>query len=135
MANRTTLKSYFETGDKPTQAQFAALIDSVLNLSEDDYTTVPGLDAVLTGIEDDIPTELPDLSDVTINSPATNQALIWNGTQWVNAGIVSAFITDAQDISGLTNYTSNAAAITGGLVAGDLYKYNDGTRTYVMVVQ
>lgn len=32
---RTVLKSYFETGDKPTQAQFADLIDSALNLVDD----------------------------------------------------------------------------------------------------
>lgn len=33
--NRTTLKGYFNTGDKPTEAQFADLIDSFLNLLED----------------------------------------------------------------------------------------------------
>lgn len=32
--NRTTLKSYFETGDKPTQSQFADLIDSMALVSE-----------------------------------------------------------------------------------------------------
>jgi len=32
--NRTTLKGYFETGDTPSQAQYADLIDSNLNLSE-----------------------------------------------------------------------------------------------------
>ena len=32
--NRTTLKGYFETGDIPTQTQYADLIDSNLNLSE-----------------------------------------------------------------------------------------------------
>ena len=31
---RTTLKGYFETGDTPSQAQYADLIDSKLNLSE-----------------------------------------------------------------------------------------------------
>ena len=33
--NRTTLKSYFETGDVPTQAQFADLIDSMFNWAND----------------------------------------------------------------------------------------------------
>jgi hypothetical protein len=37
--NRTTLKSYFQTGDKPTQAQFENLIDSGFNLSEDTFPT------------------------------------------------------------------------------------------------
>lgn len=32
---RTVLKSYFETGDKPTQAQFGDMIDSALNLVDD----------------------------------------------------------------------------------------------------
>ena len=32
--NRTTLKNYFQTGDKPSQAQYADLIDSKVNLSE-----------------------------------------------------------------------------------------------------
>lgn len=36
MSIRTILKSYFETGKKPTQAQFSDLIDSVFNLDEDD---------------------------------------------------------------------------------------------------
>jgi hypothetical protein len=33
---RAILKGYFNTGDVPTEAQFADLIDSVKNLSEDD---------------------------------------------------------------------------------------------------
>ena len=33
--NRTTLKTYFETGDVPTEAQFANLIDSFHNLPDD----------------------------------------------------------------------------------------------------
>lgn len=32
IVSRTVLKSYFETGDKPTEAQFIDLIDSLLNL-------------------------------------------------------------------------------------------------------
>ena len=32
--NRSTLKGYFETGDVPSQAQYADLIDSKVNLSE-----------------------------------------------------------------------------------------------------
>lgn len=33
--DRVTLKSYFETGDKPTEAQFIDLIDSIFNISDD----------------------------------------------------------------------------------------------------
>jgi len=31
---RTVLKTYFNTGDKPTETQFASLIDSNLNLND-----------------------------------------------------------------------------------------------------
>lgn len=34
--SRSTLKGYFNTGDVPTEAQFADFIDSVKNLAEDD---------------------------------------------------------------------------------------------------
>lgn len=35
MDTRTTLKTYFETGDKPTQGQFSDLIESTLNIKDD----------------------------------------------------------------------------------------------------
>lgn len=37
--NRTTLKSYFNTDDRPTEAQFADLIDSSVNVTDDKATT------------------------------------------------------------------------------------------------
>jgi len=40
--NKTTLKGYFETGDIPSQAQYADLIDSKLNLSETGVQIVAG---------------------------------------------------------------------------------------------
>lgn len=48
---RSILKSYFLTGRKPTQGQFAALIDSFLHLSEDSISIemVQGLANVLAG--------------------------------------------------------------------------------------
>lgn len=38
--NKTTLKSYFETGDRPTQSNFADLIDSGPNITEYAFTTL-----------------------------------------------------------------------------------------------
>ncbi|MBC7399858.1 MAG: hypothetical protein H7289_07910, partial [Mucilaginibacter sp.] len=48
---RSILKAYFLTGKKPTQGQFAALIDSFLHLSEDSLTItqIQGLQNVLAG--------------------------------------------------------------------------------------
>jgi len=40
--NKTTLKGYFETGDIPSQTQYADLIDSNLNLSETTEQTIAG---------------------------------------------------------------------------------------------
>ncbi|MGQ3089133.1 hypothetical protein, partial [Flavobacterium sp.] len=36
--SRTTLKGYFNTGDRPTESQFADLIDSALHKTEDRAT-------------------------------------------------------------------------------------------------
>jgi hypothetical protein len=35
--NRVTLKSYFETGDRPTQENFADLVDSFVNRTDDPF--------------------------------------------------------------------------------------------------
>ena len=40
MANRTTLKTYFETGDIPTQSQFSDLIDSSVPNGGAELTTL-----------------------------------------------------------------------------------------------
>lgn len=48
--NRTTLKGWFETGDKPTEQQFADLIDSMLNLQDDGGAKVRQLLEALTGL-------------------------------------------------------------------------------------
>jgi len=50
MADRTTLKGYFEKFDKPTEAQFAQLIDSLLNLDDDPINIITNL---LTTLEAD----------------------------------------------------------------------------------
>ena len=40
--NRTTLKTYFETGDVPTEAQFIDLIDSLLNILDNESYSFDG---------------------------------------------------------------------------------------------
>lgn len=42
ISTKTTLKTYFETNDKPSQSQFADFIDSCLNLAETSSQTVVG---------------------------------------------------------------------------------------------
>jgi len=41
MSDRATVKAYFETGDKPTQAQFADLIDSAYFPADDGTPEIP----------------------------------------------------------------------------------------------
>jgi hypothetical protein len=53
MASRATLLSYFETGDMPTQAQFAELINSLRLLDEALATTdIAGLTALIEQVVD-----------------------------------------------------------------------------------
>jgi hypothetical protein len=51
MANRIQLKSYFETGDKPTQAQFAELIDSLALVTELSSANLATLAQALAGLD------------------------------------------------------------------------------------
>lgn len=104
--NRTTLKTYFNTGDTPTEAEFIDLIDSAHNIAEDgapltdatafataaqgalaatavqpgDLATVAtsGAYADLTGAPT-IPAALADLTDVdaTVGSPTDGDILVY----------------------------------------------------------
>jgi len=47
---RTILKGWFETGDKPTQPQFASLIDSFVNISDDDHVSTVTASGTVNGI-------------------------------------------------------------------------------------
>src|SRR5690606_23878104 len=59
------------------------------------------------------PATLTDLTDVMITTPASGQALIWDGTQWINDD-VAAPIPDASDtVKGIVELTTDAEAATG----------------------
>jgi len=47
MSDRTTLKSFYETGDIPTEAQYADFIDSAPNIT-DDYADLPAFTRMAT---------------------------------------------------------------------------------------
>lgn len=46
--NRTTLKTYFNTGDMPTGAQFGDLIDSMLDILDNNTIEAEGQETVTT---------------------------------------------------------------------------------------
>ena len=87
MAGRTELKTFFETGDKPTAAEFATLIDSVYNLTDD---SSPGLGDLLfltnTQIAPTAPA-FPTLTEVqtyVTSAAITNTIAYYNGTDVAN---------------------------------------------------
>ena len=73
-----------------------------------------------------IPTNLDSLTDVVITSPATNQSLVYNGTNWVNAsggGGVTSFNTrtgavtlSSGDVTGALGYTPYNSTNPSGYV-------------------
>ena len=65
--NRTVLKSYFNTGDTPTEAQFANLIDSFPNLTESSVTNTQFgyLSGVTSSIQTQLNAKMADLVDDT----------------------------------------------------------------------
>ena len=67
--NKTILKSYFETGDKPTQQQFADLIDSLSGTLKDTNGVMSTTDA------------LGSVSIFIKNSRTTTGLYFWAGTQ------------------------------------------------------
>lgn len=66
---KTTLKSYFETGDKPTQQQFADLIDSLSGTLKDSNGVMSTTD------------NLGFVSIFIKNSRTTAGLYFWAGTQ------------------------------------------------------
>ena len=60
-----------------------------------------------------IPTDLDDLDDVTTSSPTSGEALVWDGTKWVN-GTVST-VGDLDDLSDVD---------TTGKQTGDCLRYD-----------
>lgn len=81
---RDQLKAWFKTGAKPTQAHFAALIDSLRHMSDTiDATAVAGLEDLLYTITD---------QEITTNLTAHNAS-----TSSHNLGTVEEFIAAAED--------------------------------------
>lgn len=73
IVNRTTLKGYFETGDTPTQAQFADLIDSCFNLAEDN--TVVNGSKIIDGDNTDSYIQIGDSGEKVIRAIAGASSL------------------------------------------------------------
>lgn len=140
--SRTVLKAFFETGDVPTQAQFAALIDSLLSLI-DDSNLKNGI-KIKSQTDGNIQIEIGDTGLFFTNDGGTFGDQIFTiGSSGINLVKISigGFAVDSEitvntgfeirasgkmAIKGLQTFTNNAAAITGGLLINDMYKTATG---------
>lgn len=71
---RTVLKDFFQTGDKPTEAQFSDTVDSALNMNDDG-------DAAPAGKKEYTPTKEYTAGDTVVKSEPIYQAKVLTDSQ------------------------------------------------------
>lgn len=123
--NRTVLKAYFETGDRPTQGQFADTIDSFLSLTDTAAQTVKSNVAVSGaftghggGTLHNFTINVPTVSAGTFTSPLINNSTINNPTittPTVSAGTFASPIMTTPTL-GAASATSLAFSSTSGII-------------------
>lgn len=107
-----TLKTYFETGDYPTEAQFADLIDSFLNIEEEDAVTgitnngdgTYSFQLLSGGIE------VIDVGNLSNNVPISSVV----GLQAILDALPSQYLQKNQDESTTGNLSIDMANFNGG---------------------
>ena len=125
--NRTTLKSYFNTGSRPTQEEFADLIDSSLNLTDDGIFD----DGGNLGLGHSSPASTLSVNgNVTVspnNDDAPGNGLFVHGTVGIGDGFTNPTAKLAVHGSvyigntGTTDPGANSLKVDGNIVAeGDL---------------
>jgi hypothetical protein len=134
---RTTLKSYFETGDKPTQVQFEDLIDSVPNTSDSGVsnTEFGYLDGVTSAIQTQIDSKQDELTGLTASVTELNYSDgVTSAIQTQLDGKLANVVDDttpqlggnldlnSNDITGTGNIDITGS-VTSGEFIGDLNGY------------
>ncbi len=119
MSDRTTLKSYFETGDTPTEAEFADLIDSLSLLTE----------AALKSnvLELDNTTAFTPDADY---EPATKKYVDDSGASTVSAATSTNYTVDLSDAENIRRL-NNANAINCNIPTNASVAFPIGTKIYV----
>lgn len=134
---RTTLKGYFETGDKPTQSQFEDLIDSVPNTSDSGVSNTEfgylggvtsaiqtQLDAKIASVVEDTTPQLGGNLDVNGNDITGNPAIDGRRAIVTEADTAKTLaLTDAGDFI----VTTNASATTVSIPRNDTVAFPTGT--------
>jgi hypothetical protein len=81
------------------------------------------------------PIELDELTDVIITSPAANQVLKYNGTNWINSNPSGLGFVPLGAIIPIASHLTNAFPIPGAGVVVDGWQYCDGSNIVGQTVQ
>jgi len=125
---RTTLKTYFETGDTPTQAQFIDLIDSSPNPTDDGTTgtgsyvraTSPTLVTPVLGVA-----AATSVNKVAFTAPATSATIVATDgtTTTLSGGTHSGTNSGDQTISLTGDVTGSGTGSFAATIANDAVTY------------
>lgn len=130
--NRTTLKTYFETGDRPTQEQFATLIDSCVNNIDD---AIPKVYVCTLTPDNPLPTD-------RVLANTLGETLTWvrysEGVYYVQSDLFAGNIW----IGGFSTFNQHQGSVYiaisdhGGGIVGyfTIYKVNATRRVYMECV-
>jgi len=115
MSDRTTLKSYFETGDTPTEAEFADLIDSAA-LTTETITTAQANDITANNAKNSYPSaDATKLAGIetgaevnTVDSVNGEVGVVVLNTDDISEGSTNEYFTDAKVSANLDVVTNTA---------------------------
>jgi hypothetical protein len=140
MANKTTLKGYFEIGDIPSQAQYADLIDSNLNLQETGTQILVG---TLSASFLEVQNHITSSGNISASGYLVAQNITASNNISASGYLVAQNITASGNISAsytstgsfgslrLTNLPTTKPTTTGSLwLSGSA---DDGTSKYLLV--
>ena len=115
--NRTILKNYFQTGDKPSQAQYADLIDSKVNLSESNTGDIElrGNINILTG-------NLTASGNISASGILTGEGLVISD---------DASITDTLTVGTIANINTTHVTSSGNISSSGNIIANSGSFNYI----
>ena len=139
---RAQLKAFFETGDIPTQSEFASLIDSLIS-TEDNSNLKNGI-KIKSETNGKIQIQISDDNLFITNDGDTfNDQFLTMGTSKIKlfqSGVGGFVIANPASLNTVINilgpgriaieniptFANNAAAISGGLAAPEIYKTATG---------
>ena len=131
MATRTTLKGYFQTGDKPTQSEFAELIEGVPNLTDSSVTDAEF--AQLNGVTSPIQTQIDGKQATLVNQTniksVNGETLLGSGDLTVSSSAAWGGITGT--LSSQTDLQSALDLKEDVIAAGTTSEYYRGDKSFV----